>query len=332
MKQTSKVLSVILTLAMMFSVIVISAIPSSAATYTWPTLKSGTTGYANEITALQYLLKSYGYYTPTPTGTFDATTTTAVKNFQTSKNLTSDGAVGTNTWTSLVSGRTVKRGSADADAAKAIQYLLKNKFGFSSIVIDGAYGNASIAAVSRFQRALTGSPLHTVVDGIVGSNTWNNLIAATKAQADITPMWYIYVLFPTNRNNIGNLYLYDATGAQKLSMQCKGLGQNNGNWWLTNENTPLGCFGAELSAGTYDTASYGPYKVVQLNDSQVGTATKAAGGVARSGVWIHSAGTNLTDLSSIRSHGCLKIKTADHNSLVNQITTLKGSGFVIISE
>jgi hypothetical protein len=133
----------------------------------WPTLKHGNTG--DEVTALQYLLNSYGYALAAD-GIFGVGTRSAVQSFQSSKGLAVDGIVGPNTWNALVSGKTVKSGNSGA-AVEAVQYLLVNKFGYG-IGVDGIFGPSTTQAVKDFQTTYGLSS-----DGIVGPGTWKALIA-----------------------------------------------------------------------------------------------------------------------------------------------------------
>lgn len=59
---------------------------------------------------------------------------------------------------------------ADGERVKTVQYLL-NAQG-SALTVDGSFGPASDSAVRSFQSARS-----LAVDGIVGSNTWQALVA-----------------------------------------------------------------------------------------------------------------------------------------------------------
>lgn len=68
---------------------------------TLPTLKNGSLG--TSVKALQILLNSYGFDCGKADGEIGKLTLSAVKRFQSAKNLTVDGIVGKNTWTKLLS-------------------------------------------------------------------------------------------------------------------------------------------------------------------------------------------------------------------------------------
>lgn len=67
---------------------------------------------------------------------------------------------------------TVKNGN-DNQHVKDLQWLLKNKHGFTTLTVDGDFGTKTDAAVRAFQKKHG-----LVVDGIVGSKTWNKLLVA----------------------------------------------------------------------------------------------------------------------------------------------------------
>ena len=68
---------------------------------TLPTLKNGSLGAS--VKALQILLNSYGFDCGKVDGEIGKITLSAIKHFQSAKNLTVDGIVGKNTWIKLLS-------------------------------------------------------------------------------------------------------------------------------------------------------------------------------------------------------------------------------------
>jgi len=180
MTKTSTTASRILALVFALTIMVFAIIPAqvSAAAPAWPTVQQSSS-VVKEAYAMQYLINYWGYNTITTDGIFGSGTLTAVKNFQTKKGLTADGIVGTNTWTALTN-VTQKNGS-NSDATKAIQYLLKNKYGFTSLAIDGAFGSGTESAVKNFQ-----SWKGISSDGVVGPTTWQYLIASASGTCPTT--------------------------------------------------------------------------------------------------------------------------------------------------
>lgn len=182
----------------------IASIPSS-----WPgvTLKRGSTGTSVSILQRQLsrIAKDYpAFGKPEVTGTFDATTEQAVKNFQKQFSLTADGLVGKATWykisfiyvsvkdlAELTSegetatgtessgswpGVVLRRGSKGSDVEQ-VQFWLSELAQFNSalpdLTVDGSFGAATEKAVKIFQQeqGLT-------ADGVVGQATWDALYAA----------------------------------------------------------------------------------------------------------------------------------------------------------
>ena len=131
----------------------------------WPTLKKGDSG--NEVYAIQYLLNHHGQ-NPATDGIFGPDTQSEVEDFQTLKNLAEDGIVGPETWQALIV--TVKQGDT-GPAVRAVQQLLKGKFGFNTVNVDGIFGPITFQAVKDFQ-----SSKNITSDGIVGPVTWQKLI------------------------------------------------------------------------------------------------------------------------------------------------------------
>ncbi|EAW38868.1 peptidoglycan-binding protein [Lyngbya sp. PCC 8106] len=113
-------------------------------------------------------------------GIFGATTEAAVKEFQKKSGLTVDGIVGPKTINILSQATSVpirtlnslpilRQGSKGEDVIQ-IQNNLNNYSG-ENLVVDGVFGNATEAAIKKFQ-----AEKGLVVDGIVGRLTWNALL------------------------------------------------------------------------------------------------------------------------------------------------------------
>lgn len=136
-----------------------------AAAAAWPTFKKGDSGM--EVYAIQYLLNHHGEVLPVD-GLFGPVTQTEVEDFQTKKNLGEDGIVGPETWQALIV--QVQQGSS-GDAVRAVQQLLRGKFGFNNVAVDGLFGPVTAQAVKDFQTSKG-----IASDGIVGPITWQKLV------------------------------------------------------------------------------------------------------------------------------------------------------------
>ena len=131
---------------------------------------------AAAIKQVQSLLKQYGYYGGSLTGTFNDATVNAIKAFQGYNGLKKTGALDEETLAKLNSGSVVKapikdKATANKDDVKHVQERLAY-YGYYTLKIDGLYGAGTIAAVKNFQLAngLT-------ADGTVGQDTLAKLDA-----------------------------------------------------------------------------------------------------------------------------------------------------------
>lgn len=126
-----------------------------------------------DVSALQYLLNAQGVATGVD-GDFGSGTDSSVRSFQSSRGLTSDGIVGSATWSALMV--TIRpTTSNNANAVRALQYQLNQKIN-SSIAVTGTYDAATQNEVRAFQadHGLT-------QDAIVGSGTWGKLLGHFQA-------------------------------------------------------------------------------------------------------------------------------------------------------
>ncbi|MEU2247421.1 peptidoglycan-binding protein [Streptomyces sp. NPDC019224] len=147
--------------------------PSSSDTG-WPVLK---TGQRNEnVLSAQLLLTSSGYRLAAD-GIYGPATAAAASAFQRGHGLTVNGSIDGPTWNKMV--RTVGRGTS-GPAVKAVQVQL-NMYR-NQLAIDGAFGPATAAAVTKFQQSRS-----MTADGIVGPLTWKKLISGTALAKPGTP-------------------------------------------------------------------------------------------------------------------------------------------------
>lgn len=135
--------------------------------YSWPLTRFG--DQSRTVVAAQYLLREHGHELEL-NGLFDTMTELATVEFQASKGLDDDGLIGNYTWESMI--LTVRPGDQDRWAVRAVEDLLKNSYGYD-LEIDGNLDEATEVHIRRFQEERCLS----FVDGIVGAETWNALIA-----------------------------------------------------------------------------------------------------------------------------------------------------------
>ncbi|MCE1174373.1 MAG: peptidoglycan-binding protein [Propionibacteriales bacterium] len=124
-------------------------------------LVSGNTGV--KVSALQYLLTAAGKKV-SATGKYDSATVSAVKSWQSSKKLDSDGQAGPLTITSLMA--SVKSGDA-GERVQALNLLL-NMAGYATDA--SKVGSTTTASLKAFQTA-TGLP----ASGVADAKTWSRL-------------------------------------------------------------------------------------------------------------------------------------------------------------
>ena len=132
-------------------------------------LKKGSTG--SEVGIIQNNLKMLGYDPLAIDCEFGDNTENSIKEFQIANGLVSDGIVGDDTWSKLIS------------KIKDIQTAL-NDHGYN-LIIDGVAGLNTYSSLIEFQELN-----NLIVDGIVGPSTSSNLfsceISSTSTKLDIS--------------------------------------------------------------------------------------------------------------------------------------------------
>ena len=150
---------------------------------------------------LQVVLKNYGYYTSKIDGDFGPASNKALKEFQSSNNLVSDGILGKNTCKTLnnmenVVKKTIKATNSintNSQQAKSTDIINVQKrlseLGFYSGEVDGINGSRTKIAIKNFQ-----SRAGLTTDGIIGPKT---LSALEKGEDS-------YVTIDNSKNNTNN--------------------------------------------------------------------------------------------------------------------------------
>ncbi len=140
---------------------------------TGPTLSSGSTGAdVRRLQRILVMLKLLDY--AKITGTFDAPTGQAVKDFQSSKALTADGVAGPQTWGALPADPKTPRlaHGASGPIVTALQQGLKKYSATPGAAtdpgsVDGHFGSKTEAAVRAYQ-----TERGVGADGVIGDQTW----------------------------------------------------------------------------------------------------------------------------------------------------------------
>jgi peptidoglycan hydrolase-like protein with peptidoglycan-binding domain len=267
--------ALVVLLALVSTLLVVTAAPSYAATY--PTLQSGSSG-AN-VTSLQFLLSSRGFST-TADGAYGSGTQAAVTAFQRSAGLGADGVAGPATFGKLVT--TLREGSRGT-AVQALQVQL-NKHG-AAVATDGAFGPATTTAVRGFQ-----SRNGLGVDGVVGPATWTTLLGTGGGSSGGTP-----------GTSYGSLSDAQRANARTIIGVGKGAGIPQYGWVIAlatamQESTLINiAYGDRDSVGLFQQrTSQGWGTVAQIQDAVL--ASKAFYGVAS-----HTGNPGLTDISGWQS-------------------------------
>ncbi len=184
---------------------------------------------------LQVVLKNYGYYTSKIDGDFGPASKKALKEFQSSNNLVSDGILGKNTCKTLnnkknVVKKTIKTNkslSTNSQITQSTEILnIQNKLselGLYSGEIDGINGSRTKIAIKNFQAKAGLTP-----DGIIGPKTLSALEKGEESYVSLE-----------NTNNINNSTIIDTTSALDLrnydpSKQCVNGYVDSNNVWVAD--------------------------------------------------------------------------------------------------
>ena len=152
-----------------FIVVAVALSGSGTPAHAFPQAATPTQSIGNrgaDVVALQHLLTAHGR-SETADGVFGSGTESSVRAFQRTEGLGVDGIVGPSTWAKLFV--TVRAGDS-GPAVKGVQSLLNAKQG-AGLAVEGDLNAATTAAVKAFQ---THGGLAS--DGIVGPDTWKNLL------------------------------------------------------------------------------------------------------------------------------------------------------------
>jgi peptidoglycan hydrolase-like protein with peptidoglycan-binding domain len=136
-----------------------------------------------EVAALRYLLQEWEATAAHPPNktveAFGEGLTKDVEKFQRDKGMIPDGTVGPQTWLRLIDGEFLWRESKFDKAIRALQYVLRAKYGATRVRITGTYDRETSQAVRAFQRAEG-----LKEDGMVGGHTWSALMADKGSRAE----------------------------------------------------------------------------------------------------------------------------------------------------
>lgn len=133
------------------------------------------------VLAAQKRLKTLGYLTTDPDGTYGTDTAIAVKQFQSRNDLVVDGYLGPSTRVALNGGEAAPNGITLGDQGESVQQIqqLLSKFGYlSSGNVTGYYGEVTESAVKKFQ-----STHGLSSDGSVGIQTMAKLTGTDVKKA-----------------------------------------------------------------------------------------------------------------------------------------------------
>ena len=241
-------------------------------------LQSGSSG--EDVKLVQNRLKALGYYSGTVDGSFGSGTVTALKAFQLTNNLTSDGIAGSGTYAKLFSDSaiaagasatnypTLRVGATGSDVTQLQTALSNLKY---TVTVNGTYDAATKEAVIAFQqRNMLG------VDGVAGPSTLAKLYSGSAVTGDTavtTPApngggdvpsvselkllhWYTDVK-PVLRGK-KSIYVYDPASGYSFTLHLYSLGRHADVEPMTAQDT------ANMMAAFGGKAYWEPVKFVYV--------------------------------------------------------------------
>ena len=161
-RRVGQLLALLMVVGLMATAL-LQAPASVQAARNWPVYQSGSTG--ENVVTLQYMLRYRGYQLSVD-GSFGSGTASVVKQFQSSKGLTADGVVGSQTWDALIAPSAT---GSKGDHVTALQRQL-NVQGYG-LTVDGSYGAGTDSAVRDFK-----TKHNLAADGGAGLDTWAALV------------------------------------------------------------------------------------------------------------------------------------------------------------
>ena len=127
----------------------------------WPILRLGDDG--DQVATLQAMLAAKGFAIPTD-GHFDVATDTAVKEFQQSRGLQTDGVAGPRTWQASV--RPLTRSAASANPCRFRSVLNRRMLTARSVHVDCALG---VTRTGRSRKSCVSEPVSAAVKSRVNA-------------------------------------------------------------------------------------------------------------------------------------------------------------------
>lgn len=247
------------------------------------------------VQAAQERLKTLGYLTTEPDGTYGLDTSVALKQFQSRNDLVVDGYLGPSTRAVLNSSDAIPNGMSlgdQGDSVKRVQELL-SKYGYlSSSNVTGYFGEVTETAVKNFQKnnslssdgsvgmqtmaKLTGSDVRRSTGGTASGNSGGKTGSSSSASGGAG------TLISIASSKIGCPYVYGAKGPN--SFDCSGF-----VYWCLNQAGVRQSY--ITSSGWRNVGKY--TKITNFNNLQAGDIIVVSGHVG-----IVAGGGTVIDASS----------------------------------